>query len=119
MCSELTVLVVEDEYFIAADVAHCLQRWGYVVMGPVASVSQARQLIAARLPAAAVLDIQLGDELSYALASELTELGVPLLFRSGHSDCDLPPEFRRYALVSKLSEPVELQRALEALLAQH
>ena len=66
-----SVLIVEDNYFIADDVRRTLSDAGAQVVGPASGVADAiRQVESARVDAA-VLDVNLEDELSYPVAREL------------------------------------------------
>ena len=76
--SGLRILVVEDEYVIAADMARSLEDLGMTVAGPVASVADALGTIEREpAPDAAILDISLGGEKVFTLADTLLERGVP------------------------------------------
>jgi DNA-binding response OmpR family regulator len=57
------VLIVEDEYFLADDMAHALQQFGAQVVGPVPSTAKALALLADKTVDAAVLDINLNGEM--------------------------------------------------------
>ncbi len=83
-----TVLLVEDELFIALDLQETIEEAGFRVMGPCATVVEAEAVIEqcqARF-AAAVLDVRLADGTVFPAADRLHEAGVPLLFHSGHAD---------------------------------
>src|SRR3954463_12156615 len=86
------VLVVEDEYLIAADLVSSLQDLGVDVVGPAGSVAEALALVARdgdRLDGA-VLDITLRDERVYPVASALVEYGVPFIFTTGYDALAIP-----------------------------
>jgi len=55
----LTVLIVEDEPFIALDLAFGVEEAGGVPLGPASSVAQALRLIENELPDAAIVDVDL------------------------------------------------------------
>ncbi|KKM08324.1 hypothetical protein LCGC14_1725010, partial [marine sediment metagenome] len=57
----LTVLIVEDEPFIALDLAFGVEEAGGVPLGPASSVAQALRLIENELPDAAIVDVDLPD----------------------------------------------------------
>ena len=81
-----TILLVEDEYMIAMDMADHLQEAGATVLGPVATVEEAFDLIDDHGHAidAAVLDVNLGPgRTAYPIADRLAEIGVPYLFATG------------------------------------
>jgi FixJ family two-component response regulator len=81
-----TILLVEDEYMIAVDMADLLQNAGARVLGPVASADDAIDLIDDHLHDldAAVLDVNLGPgKTAYPIADRLAEVGVPYVFATG------------------------------------
>ena len=57
----LRVLIVEDEPFIALDLAFGVEEAGGVPLGPASSVAQALRLIENELPDAAIVDVDLPD----------------------------------------------------------
>lgn len=98
------ILIVEDEYFIAMDLALNLGDLGAEIVGPAASVAEALDLIqtADRLDGA-VLDVNLRDERVYTVADELMARGVRFVFASGY-DAALMPE--AYADIPRCGKPV-------------
>lgn len=80
------ILVLEDDAFVALDVAMSLKDAGARVVGPFARAEVALEQIAdigRRGVDAAVLDVDLGDHLSEDVAKELSRLGIPFLFYTG------------------------------------
>ncbi|GAB2187940.1 response regulator [Roseibium sp. LAB1] len=98
------ILVVEDEWLIASDIASTLRGANLHVVGPCASVKDACFHIRQEALTAAILDIELNGETSLPVAEKLHEKNIPFLFLSGHNIDKLPPKLRQYQLVSK---PVE------------
>ncbi len=105
------ILVVEDEFIIAADLQHRLERVGAVVIGPACSVERALALIASEPDLdAAVLDMNLGGKMAYPVADALADRRLPFVFTSGYGEamlrerhpnavnCDKPYEFRALAI---------------------
>ncbi|MCM8558373.1 response regulator [Sphingomicrobium sediminis] len=81
------ILVVEDEILIAMDMEHMLEDAGYGVMGAFSNVADSlRALDKEDKPAAAILDVQLDGEDVFPVADRLGELGVPIVFHSGHAE---------------------------------
>ena len=81
-----TILLVEDEYLIAMDMADQLRHAGATILGPVASAGEAIDLIAEHVHDldAAVLDLNLGNgRTAYPIADRLAEIGVPYVFATG------------------------------------
>lgn len=79
-----SILVVEDEFWIALDLQGILESHGYEVMGPAPSVRHALKLINARLPSAALLDVNLGKEMVTPVAEALRDAGVPFAVTSAY-----------------------------------
>jgi CheY-like chemotaxis protein len=100
------LLVVEDEYLIAADLAASLESLGVEVIGPAASVTEALSLVktaGSRLDGA-VLDINLRNERVYPVADVLTAQGVPYIFTTGYDAIAIPD---CYASAPRCEKPVD------------
>lgn len=79
-----TVLVVEDEFIIALDLAETARDLGFDVEGPFGGKQAAFRAIEECMPDFAILDIFTEDGEVYPLADALTKAGVPIIFHSGH-----------------------------------
>ena len=77
-----TVLVVEDNPILSADLTLLLEDAGARVIGPFRSVGEGLAQIAADLPDAALLDVELLDGKILPLAERLKACGVPYVFYS-------------------------------------
>jgi DNA-binding LytR/AlgR family response regulator len=100
------LLVVEDEYLIAADLTASLESLGVEVIGPAASVEQALSFIennGSRLDGA-VLDINLQNERVYPVADALTALGIPFVFTTGYDAVAVPAA---YARAPRCEKPID------------
>ena len=96
------VLLVEDNMIIALDAEDMVLQLGADSVKAAGSVAGAQMEIDANRPDFAVLDINLGDETSYPVASRLMAAGVPFVFATGYGDeIDLPEEFARVPVVKK------------------
>lgn len=86
-----SVLVVEDEFFIAQEIAETLEAAGFATLGPCASVSSAlAALEGCESCAAAVLDASLRDVSSLPVAEALAARGIPYAVVTGFSAEQLP-----------------------------
>lgn len=104
------VLVVEDEYLLAEDLRERLESQGAEVMGPVASVADALELLRdGPAPEAAILDINLQGEMVYPVADELRARGIPFLFATGYDPWAIP---EAYQDVLRAEKPVDLKQAM-------
>ena len=88
-----TILVVEDEYLLASELARELKRNGATVLGPVASVEKASAALAERRPDGAVIDINLRSIPVFSFADELVAAKVPFVFATGYDARLLPARF--------------------------
>jgi CheY-like chemotaxis protein len=95
------ILVVEDEFLIALDIAGALEQGGHTVIGPLASIGDALQALEREKLDAALLDANLGGEPVGRLADALHQRGVPFAFVSGYGREQLPPAHRGAPLVRK------------------
>lgn len=82
----LKILVVEDDFIVAFDMQMMLEEQGARVLGPAATLMQARALVAGETPQLAVLDVNLSGEFVFPLAEELLARGVPLVFATAYAD---------------------------------
>ncbi|MEX6507374.1 response regulator [Jiella sp. M17.18] len=107
------VLVVEDEYYLADDVAVALNRLGATVIGPVPTVAEARERLArADRIDLAVLDINLQGEAIYPFADDLSDRGIRFVFATGYDTAVLPERFRDTPRWQKPFDPQGLAAAL-------
>ncbi|PVE24785.1 hypothetical protein DC522_09230 [Microvirga sp. KLBC 81] len=110
------VLVVEDEYFIADDMARALQKIGAEVVGPIPKKDRALALLSSGEQIdAAVLDINLRGEEVFAVADALTERGIPFVFATGYDASSIPPSYKGIPRWEKPFSPDALARALPGI----
>ena len=106
------ILVVEDEYFIAADLKRALNGAGAMVIGPAGDLQRGLALVRNEAIDAAVLDVNLEDSDSYPIAEQLAERSVPYLLLTGYDSWSLPED---YQAVPKLPKPFQMRSVLEAI----
>lgn len=111
-----SILVVEDDYVIAADLAWSLRTIGAELRGPVPSVADALRLLAAGdQPDLAILDVNLGNEDVFAVADALQRLSVPFVFVTGYDPWIIPPRFATAPRLDKPVNMVALERTLSGM----
>jgi CheY-like chemotaxis protein len=88
------VLVVEDEFLIALDIAGVLEQAGITVIGPAGTVGDALQAIDGEVVHGALLDAHLAGEPVTRIADALKARGIPFAFVSGYGREQLPPAYR-------------------------
>ncbi|MGY3266894.1 response regulator [Lysobacter sp. HA35] len=113
----LRLLLVEDEYVLALGLADALGDMGAVVLGPVTTVEDALGLVE-RVPEidAAVLDVNLGQQVVYPVADALTARGIPFLFATANEPAALPERFARIPVCRK---PFKVDAFRDAVLRLH
>lgn len=107
------VLVVEDEYLLADDLAQELKKAGAQVIGPFGHLEQAiaRAREEKRIDAA-LLDLNLGGVAAFPLADELAGRNVAVIFTTGYDALSIP---QRYADVPTCVKPVSPSRLIAML----
>ncbi len=90
----MRVLIVEDDYYLAADLAEVLRARGADVIGPVGTLAEAIAAVEGHWIDHAVLDINLQGEMSFPIADRLEAAGIPYLITTGYSAQSLPKRFR-------------------------
>jgi len=109
------VLIVEDEYFLADDMAQALQKLGAQVIGPVPTPDKALALLADEPVDAAILDINLKGQMVFPVADALREQGVPFVFATGYDENAVPEAYKDVPRWEKPFRPEDLAKALPAL----
>ena len=105
------VLLVEDETLVAMMIQECLVEFGYQVVGPICTASEAAAKVKDGHFEAAVLDINLGDGTVYPIADILTARGVPFVFVTGYDADSVETQFRKTPILQKPIEREMLKRA--------
>ncbi|MDR7039454.1 DNA-binding response OmpR family regulator [Methylobacterium sp. BE186] len=109
------ILVVEDRYILANDIAQALGAEGAEVVGPVPNLAHGLALSRSRPLDAAILDIDLrGEEDIFGLAEELMRKAVPIVFATGVDRAIVPSAFEG---VPRLDKPVELAELVSTVAA--
>src|SRR3954468_7384716 len=98
------LLIVEDEYLLARDMADYFENLGAQIVGPAGTVGDALGLIDSCEIQLAVLDVNLRDERVYPVADMLTKKHIPFVFASGYGS-ELEPQ--AYAGAPRCIKPVD------------
>ena len=109
------ILVVEDEFLIASELACLLNDAGAVITGPCASVREAFAAIDDLDGGidAAILDVNLGEGgKSYSIADRLESLGIPYVFTTGYARSSDNPS---YSDRPRLEKPVRARALLSMM----
>ena len=110
-----TVLVVEDEALIAMDLQSIVEKAGYRVVGPVSNAAAALAMVAREKPHIALLDVNLGRSNVFELADVLAQMGIKMLFVTGHSRGLLAEAHKDRPMITKPFMPNALLAAMDSL----
>jgi CheY-like chemotaxis protein len=106
------VMVVEDELLIATSLELALESRGYRILGPVATVDEALELLQTTRPDMALIDYRLARTTTEALLPSLDSKHIPVCVLTGYSPAQLPSA---YAGCTVLEKPFRLNTLMDAL----
>lgn len=108
-----TILVVEDDYYLASDTAAALRGAGAKVLGPCPTEDAALDILEKEQPSHAVVDLNLGGGgPRFEIAMLLKARDIPFVFLTGYDPDVIPPELNG---VTRLQKPLPFRSIVEAL----
>jgi CheY-like chemotaxis protein len=107
-----TILVVEDQFLLADDLARELRTCGANVLGPAPGVERSLELMRGHCLTAAVLDVNLNGDMVYAVAEELVSSSIPFVVITGYP---LPLEHAAMRDALQFQKPFETDRLVAIL----
>ena len=114
----LRILVLEDDYHLAADLERALQNEGAVVVGPFPREGLGLAAVAARWIDAAVVDINLGAGRTFAVPAALAAAGIPFVFLTAYGGAAIPPQFADVTRFGKPTDCRAVTRSVAGLMAR-
>jgi DNA-binding NarL/FixJ family response regulator len=99
----MRVLIVEDEFLVAIDLASIVESIGHEVVGPVQSARSAIDLARTRPVDVALLDVNLGTVTAAPVADVLDKQGVPYVIVTAYGREHLARRFQDTARIPKPS----------------
>ena len=108
----LSILVAEDEYFLADDIVQALRRQEADVIGPFPEIREILFAIRSKVPNLAILDIKLRGELVYSVVEIFQALSVQVIFVTGCSSDQIPSD---YQSVPRWEKPFPVDTFVDAL----
>lgn len=112
------VLVIEDEYFLADDIARALRALGGTVAGPVGETEDALNVLRDEVVHGAVVDLNLRGEMSLEVARTLRSKALPFVFTTGYARANIDAEFRDVLTWEKPIDVLGMAHALAGLIRQ-
>lgn len=113
----LHILVLEDDYHLAAELERALQTEGAVVVGPFPQESLGLAAIATRWIDAAVVDMNLGAGPTFVVPAALVASRIPFVFLTAYGDAVIPPQFADVARLGKPADYRAVTRSIADLMA--
>jgi CheY-like chemotaxis protein len=107
------ILVVEDAWHVAKAMKGVLEQLGMYVLGPAATMAEARRLLATHRPRAALVDVNLRGEMAWDLIDDLREQGIDVVVMSGYA----LPDTSRGRPLTHLQKPFDAAELMTALCA--
>lgn len=111
------VLVVEDNFLFTTDLTSVLERIGFVVVGPCASLAAALELLQIAPIEIALIDYHIGEAPSEELAKRLDQMAIPFAFCTGTAPGDLARQFRATPIIPKPYTAYDVERVANSLMA--
>lgn len=106
------VLIIEDEFLLADDIARALRQAGGEPLGPVSTISQAQKLVGENAIDAAIIDVNLHGEMASEFISRLAATALPCLIVSGYAGDALPESLSG---IPRLEKPVSAASVIQLL----
>lgn len=112
-------LLIEDQLVIALEAEGILRAAGAAAVETAATVRDALNLLLSYFPDLAILDVNLGEDTSVAVAEELRRRSIPFIFATGYGDSAfIPKDMRHVPVVRKPYSADALTKALAGVLAE-
>lgn len=98
------IIIVEDEFLVAMCIEDLLRELGHTVVGTALRLGDALKLAHSSDFDFAVLDVNLGNELSFPVADALHKRGIPFIFVTGYGRAGI---IEQHAATPTLQKPFE------------
>jgi CheY-like chemotaxis protein len=111
----LRILVIEDEFLLAAHIEDLLVGAGVEVIGPVGTLDEALKLARDETMHGALLDVNINGGRVDDVAAILAQRDVPFIFVTGYGRANLPPLFQNAVVVGKPFKDEDLMREVRLM----
>jgi DNA-binding NtrC family response regulator len=110
--SSKSVLVVEDEYFIAEVLCEAFAMNDWTVIGPYSDLERATTALEQGVSAdVAILDVNLKGEVVFPLVDLLSQTDTAIVLTTGYGRAEVP---KKYAHLPQMMKPVSVRDLIEA-----
>jgi DNA-binding response OmpR family regulator len=112
------ILIVEDEFLVAIDLADALRTMGFCPLGPAGSLDAANKVMASEVLDGALLDISLQGESVFPFARECLRRKLPIAFVTAYSLDDIPEDLRHIPQLDKPWTGKQLRNLMASVFGQ-
>lgn len=112
------ILIVEDEPLVAMLLEDMLGELGVAVVGPATHLEDGLRLAQDGGFDAAILDINLGGNRSFAIADELDRRGIRFSFATGYGNAGVEGRYQHIPLLTKPYMADDVRRLIAILLPE-
>lgn len=109
------ILIIEDDPIVAMHVEAVLGDLGFSEIKIAYDLASAMAVVSSKLPALALLDVNIRGDLVFPIAAALRERRIPFVFVTGRAKDDLPVEWSGHPILAKPLCPKALADALAGL----
>ena len=102
------ILLIEDEFYIADDVSRAFKNAGAVVVGPVATLGAAHEILDRDGFDCAILDLNLHGNDAIELADRLVAAGKSFVIATGYGNGSVPDRLRKAPRIEEPFDPAAL-----------
>jgi two-component system cell cycle sensor histidine kinase/response regulator CckA len=122
--SSPTILIVEDEAIVSADIANKLRKLGYEIAGSIGTGEEAIEIARRLRPSLVLMDIRLAGDMDGIAAADAIrrECRVPVVFLTAHADKTTLHRARQVEAFGYILKPFddrELHTQIEMALYKH
>lgn len=110
------ILVLEDDILNAMLMEEALHAAGHEVVGPALTIARAMKLLEDGAIDAAVIDLQINDDVSFDVGRRLDELHIPWAITTGHAPKAIAPLFAHVPVLPKPFTVASLLKFVDATL---
>jgi ActR/RegA family two-component response regulator len=96
-----SVLVVDDDFYLAWDTTEVLEEAGALVCGPYGNAAEALYAIRESVPLYAVVDLNLGFGPDFQVARTLKKLAIPTILVTGYDSSIIPADLQGIRCLQK------------------
>jgi len=104
-----SIVIVEDDSFIAEELSILISSFGYEVIGVAHSESDAVELLSHQLPKLVCLDVDLGSGSGFNVAKVAVKLDIPIVFITSYYDASTIAAASQFAPVGYIVKPFKDQ----------